>query len=129
MMRWAMARESPEPPSGSGGSVLRQAAQQAGDEEQPPQLVRRMLEPEQDGADEQAADAIDEQGAEREAGPARVPWLGIAAVSAGAVAGSLLRWGAGLWLNARWADADAWLGAIVSDKLYSIPVLNGDLSD
>jgi CrcB protein len=32
-----------------------------------------------------------------------VPWLGIAAVSAGAVVGSLLRWGAGLWLNARWA--------------------------
>ena len=32
-----------------------------------------------------------------------MPWLGIAAVSAGAVVGSLLRWGAGLWLNARWA--------------------------
>jgi CrcB protein len=32
-----------------------------------------------------------------------VPWLEIGAVSAGAVAGSLLRWGAGLWLNARWA--------------------------
>ena len=31
-----------------------------------------------------------------------VPWLEIAAVSIGAVAGSLLRWGAGLWLNARW---------------------------
>jgi CrcB protein len=32
-----------------------------------------------------------------------VPWLEIAAVSAGAVVGSLLRWAAGLWLNARWA--------------------------
>ena len=32
-----------------------------------------------------------------------MPWLGIAAVSAGAVVGSLLRWAAGLWLNARWA--------------------------
>ena len=32
-----------------------------------------------------------------------VPWLGIAAVSFGAVVGSLLRWGAGIWLNARWA--------------------------
>ena len=32
-----------------------------------------------------------------------MPWLGIAAVSAGAVAGSLLRWAAGIWLNARWA--------------------------
>ncbi|MEO5844948.1 MAG: fluoride efflux transporter CrcB [Caldimonas sp.] len=32
-----------------------------------------------------------------------MPWLEIAAVSAGAVAGSLLRWGAGIWLNARWA--------------------------
>ena len=30
-------------------------------------------------------------------------WLGIAAVSAGAVVGSLLRWAAGTWLNARWA--------------------------
>jgi CrcB protein len=32
-----------------------------------------------------------------------LPWLGIAAVSLGAVIGSLLRWGAGIWLNARWA--------------------------
>ena len=32
-----------------------------------------------------------------------MPWLGIAAVSAGAVVGSLLRWAAGIWLNARWA--------------------------
>jgi CrcB protein len=32
-----------------------------------------------------------------------MPWLEIAAVSAGAVVGSLLRWGAGIWLNARWA--------------------------
>jgi fluoride exporter len=32
-----------------------------------------------------------------------VPWLGIAAVSAGAAVGSLLRWAAGLWLNERWA--------------------------
>ena len=30
-------------------------------------------------------------------------WLEVGAVSVGAVAGSLLRWGAGLWLNARWA--------------------------
>ena len=30
-------------------------------------------------------------------------WLEIGAVSSGAVVGSLLRWGAGLWLNARWA--------------------------
>ena len=32
-----------------------------------------------------------------------MPWLEIGAVSLGAVAGSLLRWGAGVWLNARWA--------------------------
>ena len=32
-----------------------------------------------------------------------MPWLEIAAVSAGAVVGSLLRWAAGIWLNARWA--------------------------
>ncbi len=32
-----------------------------------------------------------------------MPWPEIAAVSVGAVAGSLLRWGAGLWLNDRWA--------------------------
>ena len=32
-----------------------------------------------------------------------MPWLEIGAVSLGAVVGSLLRWGAGLWLNARWA--------------------------
>lgn len=32
-----------------------------------------------------------------------MPWLEIAAVSLGAVVGSLLRWGAGIWLNARWA--------------------------
>ena len=32
-----------------------------------------------------------------------MPWLQMAAVSAGAVVGSLLRWGAGLWLNARWS--------------------------
>jgi len=50
----------------------REPAQQAGDQEQPPQLVRRVLEPEQDGADQEAADAIDEQRAERKAGPARV---------------------------------------------------------
>jgi len=30
-------------------------------------------------------------------------WTQVAAVSLGAVAGSLLRWGAGLWLNHRWA--------------------------
>src|SRR3982751_5003955 len=34
---------------------------------------------------------------------ADMPWLEIGAVSLGAVVGSLLRWGAGLWLNARWA--------------------------
>ena len=32
-----------------------------------------------------------------------MPWLEIGAVSLGAVVGSLLRWAAGLWLNARWA--------------------------
>ena len=32
-----------------------------------------------------------------------MPWLEIAAVSFGAVVGSLLRWSAGIWLNARWA--------------------------
>jgi len=32
-----------------------------------------------------------------------MPWLQVAAVSAGAVVGALLRWGAGLWLNARWS--------------------------
>ena len=32
-----------------------------------------------------------------------MPWLEIGAVSLGAVVGSLLRWGAGLWLNPRWA--------------------------
>ena len=32
-----------------------------------------------------------------------MPWLEIAAVSLGAVVGALLRWGAGMWLNARWA--------------------------
>ena len=32
-----------------------------------------------------------------------MPWLEIGAVSLGAVVGSLLRWGAGLWLNARWS--------------------------
>ena len=32
-----------------------------------------------------------------------VPWLEIAAVSLGAVVGSLLRWAVGIWLNARWA--------------------------
>ncbi len=31
-----------------------------------------------------------------------MPWLQIAAVSFGAAAGALLRWGAGVWLNARW---------------------------
>lgn len=31
-----------------------------------------------------------------------MPWLEIAAVSAGAVIGSLLRWSAGIWLNSRW---------------------------
>ena len=50
----------------------REAAQQAGDEEQAPELAGRVLEPEQDGADEKAADAVDEQRAERKAGPARV---------------------------------------------------------
>lgn len=30
------------------------------------------------------------------------PWLGIAAVAAGAGLGAVLRWGAGLWLNAVW---------------------------
>ncbi len=30
-------------------------------------------------------------------------WLQVLAVSAGAAAGALARWGAGLWLNARWA--------------------------
>jgi CrcB protein len=32
-----------------------------------------------------------------------MPWAEVAAVSSGAVAGSLLRWGAGLWLNPRWS--------------------------
>ena len=32
-----------------------------------------------------------------------MPWLQIAAVSFGASVGALLRWGAGLWLNARWS--------------------------
>ncbi len=32
-----------------------------------------------------------------------MPWLEIAAVSAGAVVGSLLRWMVGMWLNLRWA--------------------------
>ncbi len=32
-----------------------------------------------------------------------MPWAQIAAVSVGAAAGSLLRWGAGLWLNDRWS--------------------------
>jgi CrcB protein len=32
-----------------------------------------------------------------------MPWAQMAAVSLGAAAGSLLRWGAGLWLNHRWA--------------------------
>ena len=31
-----------------------------------------------------------------------MPWLAIGAVSLGASVGALLRWGAGLWLNARW---------------------------
>ena len=30
-------------------------------------------------------------------------WLQVLAVAAGAAAGALARWGAGLWLNARWA--------------------------
>ena len=30
-------------------------------------------------------------------------WLDVGAVSLGAAAGALLRWGAGLWLNARWS--------------------------
>jgi CrcB protein len=34
------------------------------------------------------------------AGP---PWLQIFAISVGAALGALARWGAGLWLNARWA--------------------------
>jgi CrcB protein len=33
----------------------------------------------------------------------QMPWSGILAVSLGAVVGSLARWGAGVWLNARWA--------------------------
>ena len=32
-----------------------------------------------------------------------MPWPSIIAVAVGAVVGSLARWGAGLWLNARWA--------------------------
>jgi CrcB protein len=32
-----------------------------------------------------------------------MPWAEIGAVSLGAVVGSLLRWLAGIWLNARWA--------------------------
>ncbi|HEX4234007.1 MAG TPA: fluoride efflux transporter CrcB [Caldimonas sp.] len=32
-----------------------------------------------------------------------MPWLEIGAVSLGSAVGALLRWGAGLWLNARWA--------------------------
>jgi fluoride exporter len=32
-----------------------------------------------------------------------MPWAEIGAVSLGAVVGSLLRWAAGLWLNARWS--------------------------
>ena len=32
-----------------------------------------------------------------------MPWLEIGAVSLGAVVGSLLRWSAGIWLNARWS--------------------------
>lgn len=31
-------------------------------------------------------------------------WLQVLAVAAGAAAGALARWGAGLWLNARWAS-------------------------
>ncbi len=34
---------------------------------------------------------------------AGVPWLQVAAVSAGAAAGALLRWATGLWLNSPWA--------------------------
>ena len=30
-------------------------------------------------------------------------WLDVGAVSLGAAVGALLRWGTGLWLNARWA--------------------------
>ena len=30
-------------------------------------------------------------------------WLQVVAVAAGAAVGALARWGAGLWLNARWA--------------------------
>jgi CrcB protein len=32
-----------------------------------------------------------------------MPWPSILAVAVGAVVGSLARWGAGLWLNPRWA--------------------------
>ncbi|MEP7139259.1 MAG: CrcB family protein [Caldimonas sp.] len=32
-----------------------------------------------------------------------MPWIQIAAVSGGAAVGALLRWGAGIWLNARWS--------------------------
>ena len=34
---------------------------------------------------------------------AGVPWLQVAAVAGGAAVGALLRWLAGLWLNASWA--------------------------
>ena len=30
-------------------------------------------------------------------------WINVVAVSVGAVVGSLARWGAGVWLNARWS--------------------------
>ncbi len=32
-----------------------------------------------------------------------VPWAQVLAVSVGAAVGALLRWGAGLWLNAQWS--------------------------
>src|SRR6185369_14744624 len=50
----------------------REAAEQSGDEQEPQQLVGRVLEPEEDGADREPADAIDEERAERKSRPARV---------------------------------------------------------
>lgn len=37
------------------------------------------------------------------AGLPLMPWLQVAAVTLGASAGALARWGTGLWLNGRWA--------------------------
>ena len=49
-----------------------ESAEQPGHEQQPQHLVRRALEPGQGETDQQAADAIDEQRAERKAVPAVV---------------------------------------------------------